>query len=184
MVKVPTLQPDSQAIAPIGDVRSETATACKCGAGVHEANADRCARGHALKANTLALTSGARSTQFWQAAEAERQRLRRELLANKGLRELDAPAALVAVADGAAQAVLLRDGAFQRLIDSGGPMTSADRARRVFAVWATCCERAQRALQAFGLERQARPAPSLDDLIQGSASPLDGVAAAREGADQ
>ncbi len=82
-----------------------------------------------------------------------------------GHSELDAPKALAAVADGLAQAVLMRDSAFHRLQEAQGPITYQDRARRAFDVW----DRAQGSVVAharlLGLRRIPKPTPSLAEYL-------------------
>jgi hypothetical protein len=109
--------------------------------------------GRFLRGNLAAMITGERSRQFWQAAEASRREMRRAYLAQRGFaREQDAPATLVAAADGAAQAVLLRNGAFERVIEAGGPVTTNDRQRAVVKSWENASDRAFRHLQVIGLE--------------------------------
>jgi hypothetical protein len=117
----------------------------------------RGANGRFLPGNTSALVVGNHGVRFWQAADAERQRLRAGVLADRGFtRDSDAPIALAALADGLAQALLVRDAAFARLVESQGPLTSSGRPRRAYAVWLTACEKAQRHASAIGLERVER----------------------------
>lgn len=123
--------------------------------------------GRFLRGNTAALVTGERSRQFWQAAEGERHARRLALLRQRGFTsEQDAPAALVAVSDGAAQAILLRNMSFVRLLELGGPTTMRDRRRDVLKVWENAADRALRHLQAIGLERVAGDVPSLDAYLR------------------
>ena len=71
----------------------------------------------------------------------------------------------MAVCDGAAQAALVRDGLFNRLIESGGPTTTTSRPRRVFESWRDAAVLSLRHLQAIGLERVAAAVPSLDSYL-------------------
>jgi hypothetical protein len=56
------------------------------------------------------------------------------------------------------QAILIRDSAFQRIADAGGPMTTNERSRRCFTVWQAASDRAERLLKLVGLQRQPRQA--------------------------
>src|SRR5262245_54326122 len=77
--------------------------------------------------NSFALVVGHRSAAFWSAREEARQTLVESLIADAGHDVADAPKALHVAADGLAQAVLLRDSAFARLVESGGPLTATGR---------------------------------------------------------
>jgi hypothetical protein len=112
--------------------------------------------GRFLPGNTAALVTGERSRQFWQAAESARRATRTALLAARGFTERDAPAALAAVADGAAQALLIRDATFSKLMEAGGPTTTHDRRRDVLKVWEAASDRALKHLMAIGLETMER----------------------------
>jgi len=117
------------------------------------------ASGRFLRGNTASVVSGERSRQFWQAAHQERVAKRLALLRQRGFSsEGDAPPALAAVCDGAAQAILVRDGTFNRLIESGGPTTTNDRPRAVLRAWEAASDRALKHLQAIGLETRERDA--------------------------
>src|ERR1700676_1395472 len=87
--------------------------------------------------NKAALVTGAHSAAFWRAQEEARREIVRAVVEDAGHAPDDAPRALRLAADGIAQAVLLRDAAFQRVVESGGPMTSAGRVRRAYQVWLT-----------------------------------------------
>jgi hypothetical protein len=127
-------------------------------------------RGRFAAGNTAHVTTGARSAQYWAAVDGERTALRRQLLADRGFTdEAEAPAALRLMADGAAQAALIRDGSFARLVESGGPVTSTDRARRIFTVWLAATTRALRHLEAIGLERKPKETTLSDYLARASA---------------
>lgn len=129
----------------------------------------RDARGRFAVGNTAHVVTGARSAQYWAAVDGERTALRRQLLADRGFTdEAEAPAALRLMADGAAQAALIRDGSFARLVESGGPVTSTDRARRIFTVWLAATTRALRHLEAIGLERRPKET-SLSDYLNRAA---------------
>src|SRR5262245_9946894 len=96
--------------------------------------ADRDESGRFVPGNRAALVVGARSSAFWQAHDAARREIVAAVVADAGHGMEDAPRALLLAADGIAQATLLRDAAFIRLVESGGPMTSAGRTRRAFVV--------------------------------------------------
>jgi hypothetical protein len=79
--------------------------------------------------------------------------------------EEDAPTALLEAADGAAQALLIRNSAFLRLVESGGPTTLHDRRRTALDVWERASDRALRHLQVIGFERAPRRVPTLAEAL-------------------
>ena len=139
---------------------------CRCGAGPHPEHSDRCAAGHALPGNGLAVVAGHRSVAFWTAHEEARQEQQRVIVEDAGHTLDDAPHALLVAADGLAQSVLVRDSAFARIVEAGGPLTSSGRTRRAFTVWTAALDRVERHLRLLGLKRVPRPVPSLVDYME------------------
>jgi hypothetical protein len=121
--------------------------------------AGRDGRGRFITANTVALVTGERSRAFWMAAEGQRRETRQALLQQRGHTEADAPPALVLLCDGAAQACLVRDGAFNRLVESGGPTTTRGRHRAIVKTWESASDRAMKHLQAIGLDAHESDEP-------------------------
>jgi hypothetical protein len=74
--------------------------------------------------------------------------------------EAEAPQALLDAIDGLVQAVLLRDSAFARIVESGGPATLQGRRRAAFNVWLLAAGRAENHLKLLGLERRSKRVPS------------------------
>src|SRR5688572_7917989 len=105
---------------PNGDIGAAEAPVCKCGAGVN-ATGERCRNGHLLPGHTASLIVGHRSMQFWNAAQDALAALVGDVLRDAGHSPDDAPRALTVAAEGLAQAVLIRDAAFDRLRVVGGP---------------------------------------------------------------
>lgn len=138
---------------------------CKCGAGPHPERPDRCAAGHVLTGNGLAVVAGNRSVAFWTEHERERRALQRAIVEDAGQTLAAAPRALLVAADGLAQAVLVRDSAFARVVESGGPLTSAGRTRRAFNVWTAAADRVERHVRLLGLKREPKPAPTLAETL-------------------
>src|SRR5687767_6093684 len=101
--------------------------------------------------NRKALVAGAHSAAFWEAQAAARQETTDAVIADAGHRPDGAPRTLVLAADGLAQAVLLRDSAFLRLVESGGPLTSSGRTRRAFTAWQAAADRVERYIRLLGL---------------------------------
>ena len=151
---------ETGAAAPFGAVGSETATACRCGAGPHPEIGGRCAAGHMDQGNGLALVVGQHSAAFWREHIVARRELREAVIADAGHTEADAPRALAIAAESIAQATLVRDSAYLRLAEAGGPLTSSGRVRRAFAVWCQAVDRLERHLRLVGLRRVPKPAPS------------------------
>jgi hypothetical protein len=138
----------------IGENGPDSAPVCKCGSTVRKG--ERCDRGHLLRNNAAALIVGERSMQFWaQAAEAHRE-ITSQTIADAGHTTDDAPATLTITARGLAQAVLIRDAAYERLHRLGGPLSSKDRARRAFTVWESAAASVERHVKLLGLKRRQR----------------------------
>lgn len=139
--------------------------ACRCGAAPHSDDANRCEKGHMIAGNQAALVVGHRSRRFWlQHAEAQRE-IRDAIITDAGHEPGDAPRALELAADGAAQAALIRDAAFVRMVEQGGPLTTKQKTRAAFNVWCAALDRAERHLRLVGLRREPRPIrkPAVDD---------------------
>ena len=147
------------------DDDGEATTVCRCGAGPSTKHPDRCAAGHVLTGNDLALVVGHRSAAFWREhAEAQRE-IRDAIIADAGHEPGDAPRALELAADGAAQAALIRDSAFTRMVQQGGPLTVKGKTRHAFKIWCAALDRAERHLRLVGLRREPRPAQTLADVM-------------------
>lgn len=129
----------------------------------HQSDRDQAGRFRA--GNRASLVVGARSAQFWAAHAAERTAIVEGIVADAGHVIEDAPRALLAAAEGIAQALLLRDSAFERLVESGGPLTASGRTRRAFTIWAATLDRVERHLRLVGLRRVPRPGPSLEEFL-------------------
>jgi hypothetical protein len=131
---------------------------------------DRDSAGRFVPGNKAALVVGSRSVAFWSAQADARREIEAAVIADAGHAVEDAPKALQIAAATIAQAVLVKDAAFLRLVESGGPMTSAGRTRRAYAVWLSATDRVERQLRLVGLKRLPKP----------SASPLDWIAGRTE----
>jgi len=109
---------------------------CRCGAPMHPEHPDRCAAGHVVKGNLLALVSGERSTSFWQEHDELYREKREEIATHAGHESYEdaGPKARAAI-DGMTQAVILRDSDYSRIVQSGGVLTSSGRVRRVASHW-------------------------------------------------
>lgn len=125
----------------------------------------RDAAGRFAAGNSAALVTGASSPAFWANVDGARREIAAAVVSDAGFAEIDAPRALQLAADGLAQAALMRDAAFARVVEAGGPMTTAGRTRRAFVVWQAATDRLERHLRLVGLRRVPRAAQSLDDLL-------------------
>jgi hypothetical protein len=134
--------------------------------------------------NKAALIVGHRSTAFWTAHASALQEIAAATIADAGHTQDDAPRALRLAADGIAQASLLRDSAFLRVVESGGPLTSSGRTRRAFAVWMAASDRLEKHLRLVGLKRIPKPAPSLDAYLKHRYATQDATPARPEAHDQ
>jgi hypothetical protein len=125
-----------------------------CGANGPEAGRDRLGRFTA--GNTAAVTHGARSSAFWKAVQGAQAAARAAILSDLGHDLDDAPHALIRAVDGLVQAVLIRDAAFTRIAELGGPTTLRGRHRAAFRVWAEAADRAERHMRLVGIRRVPR----------------------------
>ncbi len=142
--------------------------ACRCGAAPHPSDGNRCEKGHMIRDNQAALVVGHRSRRFWlQHAEAQRE-IRDAIITDAGHELDDAPRALTIAADGLAQAQLVRDSAYLRMVEAGGPLTSSGRTRRAFQVWTAALDRTEKHLRLVGLRREPRPAQTLAEVMEGA----------------
>src|SRR5262249_48311418 len=91
---------------------------------------DRDPSGRFVVGNRAALVVGQHWNQFWQAQDGARREIVAAIIADAGHTTEDAPRALTLTAEGIAQASLLRDAAFLRVVESAGPLTSSGRTRR------------------------------------------------------
>jgi hypothetical protein len=130
--------------------------------------AERCPNcGGWQPANHGALLVGQHSAHFWREADEARRAIVRSVISSAGHTESSAPRTLTIAADALAQATLLRDAAFARIVEAGGPLTSADRTRRAFNVWEAASAAVERYLRLFGRARATtEPTPSLDEWLE------------------
>jgi hypothetical protein len=86
--------------------------------------------------------------------------VKREIVArvvtDRGL-DADAPETLAGVIDGYAEARLLRQAMWVRLIESGGPVTGKGKKRALFDAYCSALDRETKLAQVIGLDRRARP---------------------------
>ena len=158
------LQAAARDTAPSGEVGP--ASVCRCGAARHPDRADRCAAGHLITGNTASVVVGHRGADFWHQHDQLRREIRDSIITDAGHSQDDAPRGLALAADGIAQASILRDAAYSRLMTVGGPLTSHGRARRAFSVWLAAADRVERQLRLVSLRRAPKSVPSATDLIE------------------
>jgi hypothetical protein len=121
------------------------------------------------RGNTESVVTTEHAELLWRQHEALRREIVEALVRDAGHPLDDAPAALRMAAESAAQAVLVRDSAYQRIAEMGGPLATSGRARRCFVVWASAVDRLEKHLRLIGLTRKPRPVPSLQDWLNGQA---------------
>jgi hypothetical protein len=131
---------------------------------------DRDESGRFVRRNRAAIVTGEHSAAFWASQESARREIVAALVSDAGHAVDDAPRGLVVAADGIAQALLLRDSAFLRLVEMGGPLTASGRTRRAYAVWLSASDRVERLLRLVGLTRRARNLESLQRLLEAPSS--------------
>jgi hypothetical protein len=127
---------------------------------------ERDAKGRWKPGNQARLLVGERSIAFWTSQEAVRREMVDAVLRDLGTTREDASVAVLACADSLAQACLVRDSAFLRLAENGGPLSASDRARRSFVVWAAAFDRALKAAITLGLERRPRKVPTIAEVLE------------------
>jgi hypothetical protein len=162
---------------------SPSGAVCRCGAGPHPDDPVRCAKGHVIGGNTLHLVVGHTSAAFWSARQPLLLEAMTAVLRDAGYPSADeAPRALVLAAESIAQAALVRDAAFLRLSESGGPLSAAGRVRRAYRVWESACDRLRGHLAMVGLKREPRAAGPADPLawLHTEAAPAPAPEAAAE----
>ena len=122
--------------------------------------------GQFVKGNQVAGRSRwpARSEAFWSEVSAAKRELAERVLTDLGADDGAAAETLVGVADGYAEARVLRHAMFLRLIELGGPVTTKGKARALFSSYLQALDRETRLAQTLGLERRAK-AVSLADAI-------------------
>jgi hypothetical protein len=140
---------------PIGDV----------GVDADGQSTDRDASGRFVKGNRASLVVGARSAAFWAAQDDARREVVAEVIADKGHDVNDAPAALRLAAESLSEAALIQRSAFAKLVEQGGPLTASGRTRRAFIVWQAATDRIEHHVRLLGLQRVAKPAPTLTDWL-------------------
>lgn len=123
------------------------------------------ATGRFAAGNRAAVVVGEYSADFWRQHAAARDEIRRAVIADAGCTEADAPRALSLAADSIAQAAFVRDAAYLRMVETGGPLSSKTRPRRAFVVWSAAVDRLERHLRLVGLRRVPRSAPSARDIM-------------------
>lgn len=144
-----------------------TDTGCKCGAPAHAELPDRCAAGHVTKGNTAAMVTGERSSSFWLEHDRHYRELLDELAADIGHDSYeDAPAAARGAFDGLAQALILRDSAYRRTVENGGPVMPSGRPRRVAKFQQEMDRRAEAWCRQLGLKRIPKAGPSLAEYME------------------
>lgn len=151
--------------APFGEVGPQAVT-CRCGREQHPVTPERCAAGHPWKGLPgPALVVGSHSAAFWREHEDVRRDLRAVILSDAGYTIEDAPRTLVIAAESIAQAMLIRDSAYQRLAEAGGPLASSGRVRRAFDAWVQASDRLERYIRLVGLQRRSRPALNVAEQL-------------------
>jgi len=144
---------------------------CRCGATTASAkDVTRCSKGHQLKGYAGPALVSAHSALFWESAQDALRDIVAGTLSDAGHTAGEAPRALLAGAEGFAQSVLIRDAAFHRIAQSGGPFTSGDRERRVFAVWESASASVERHVRLLGLKRVQRAIGSMSAAEWAAAS--------------
>ena len=157
---------------------AEPTATCACSEpspiGSNGQSSDRDVRGRFARGNLARLVVGDRSQSFWRAADEARREIRNAVITDAGFAEGNAPRALWLAADSITQSALIADSAFARLVESGGPVSSAGRPRRAFVVWLSATDRKERNLRLVGLRRVTRSAQSFVARVLAGQPQVDG----------
>ena len=162
--------------APFGAVGRSPAR-CRCGRGRHATKAGLCAGGHPwVGFPGPALLCGEHAApSFWSVEAEARRGIVEDVVRDAGFTAEDAPRALELAAEALAQAVLLKNAAYARVVESGGPLTSAQRPRRAYAVWLAATARVTDYVRLIGLRRVPRPAQTLQEYVASLADERDQI---------
>lgn len=156
--------------APSGDVGPETDGVTECRNCGHEGSPqgrDHCEScGAFLPANTAGLVVGHRGYRFWQQHDQLYRGLQEEVARDLGHDGLDdAPAAARSAIAGLVQALIIRDSAYRRVVEDGGPLTSKGRTRRAAKVQESYDRRVEAWVRRLGIDREPAPVPSLQEYL-------------------
>jgi hypothetical protein len=125
----------------------------------------RDAHGRFGQGNLAAVLTGEHSEAFWREHEDARRELVAAIVSDAGSTLTDAPRTLLLAAEGCAQAALIRDSAYQRMVASGGPLTSSGRVRRAFTVWQAAIDRCEKHVRLLGIQGKPRQVPTLAEVM-------------------
>lgn len=152
---------DLQPSAPFGADGPATDGRPASGMSVARRATDRGPDGKFVLRNTAAVNVGNRRARFIVEHEAAIRETRDAIVSDAGETWGTAPKALQLASESAAQAVIIQQSAFARMVESGGPLTSAGRTRRAFAIWLQATDRLEKHLRLIGLRRQPRPTANI-----------------------
>lgn len=115
----------------------------------------RDSRGRFRRGNLAAAVVGEHSQVFWNEQNATVDGEIERIVRGLGHSATTAPETLLVAARGLAQAGIVRDAAFARMTELGGPLSAAGRPRRAFDVWLAASERVDRTLRVLGVDPRA-----------------------------
>lgn len=128
-----------------------------------------------LPANPAGLVVGHRGRHFWREHDRMYRGTCEEIAVDLGHDSYDdAPAAARAAISGLAQAVLVRDSAYRRVVEDGGPLSSKGRVRRAAKVQQDYDRRAESWARQLGLKRKPKPTRSLAEAWKKPSNEFDG----------
>lgn len=112
--------------------------------------------------NTASVVVGQHGRRFWDSVSGAIAAHSAAILADLGHTPDSAPIALETAVRGLAQASALRDSAFERVAEAGGPSTLRGRQRAAFRIWVEASDRVAAHLRLVGLARRERPVDPLE----------------------
>jgi hypothetical protein len=111
--------------------------------------------GRFIAGNTEAATTFARSETFWAAVEPVKRALVATVRADVAADD-SAAQTLLGLTDAYAEVRLLRSAMFLRLVERGGPITTKDKQRALYAAYLGALDREMKLAQQLGLERRSK----------------------------
>lgn len=147
-----TARPHARETAPEADPfggNGDAPAVCSCGAPQHAKLPDRCAGGHVIRGNALALIHGERSLQTREQDLELAEQVAASILADRGYDDPeDAPTALVVAASTLARAAVAEARTFERVGDLAGDR----REHRAHQKWMALVDKVYAGLRVVGLD--------------------------------
>lgn len=153
---------------------------CRCGHPRHPNDPNRCEKGHPWRGGAgPALLVGKYSPLFWREHAATYATVTDAVIRDAGFTPEEAPEALRLAAVSIAQSAIVRDAAYTRMAEGGGPLSPSNMPRRAFRVWLEAVRALEAHLRLVGLKRTPKTAQTLADYLERRARAVAQAQAAR-----